>query len=426
MFIRILIRHLAVLLLPVLVLAGCRSTRDTTVLPLLTGRAVLPADTFSPGPAVGSRLEPRINGRDLPFASVPVQGFSSLLPLADGSFLALQDNGFGTLANSPDYPLRWFQLHLDLESNKPHGGTVTVEQVTTLRDPEHLTPFPLVHDDSTRTLRGADFDPESFVRLDDGTFWVGDEFGPCLLHFSGDGRLLESPVPVPVPPALRPFGHGSYILRSPDHPDLRFGGTARPAAELANLPRSGGIEGLARNHDGSLLFVSVEKALRDDPRHRRRSILEFDTDSGHFTSRFWFYRTDTEHCSLSSLEAFSDNVLLVLERDEGQGDQARVKRIYRVDLRRTDDDGFLAKTLVCDLLRIRDNLGFTAQEEGALGFGPDYSFPYVTPESLVILDQRTLLVVNDNNYPMSSGRRPPDTPDDSEFIRIRLPESIRP
>ena len=35
-------------------------------------------------------------------------------------------------------------------------------------------------------------------------------------------------------------------------------------------------------------------------------------------------------------------------------------------------------------------------------------------------DDATLLVANDNNFPMSSGRRPPRTPDDNEFIRIRL------
>ena len=50
-------------------------------LAMLVGRAVLPADTFLPdGPPVGAHLEPVINGRELPFGSVPVQGFSSLVP----------------------------------------------------------------------------------------------------------------------------------------------------------------------------------------------------------------------------------------------------------------------------------------------------------------------------------------------------------
>jgi len=32
-------------------------------------------------------------------------------------------------------------------------------------------------------LTGFDLDVESFVIAKDGTFWVGEEFGPYLLHF---------------------------------------------------------------------------------------------------------------------------------------------------------------------------------------------------------------------------------------------------
>ncbi len=73
---------------------------------------------------------------------------------------------------------------------------------------------------------------------------------------------------------------------------------------------------------------------------------------------------------------------------------------------------------------IADSHGLTREESGAIGLGPQYSFPYVTPECLVVIDDRTLLVANDNNYPMSVGRRPPDTPDDNEFILLRLPRSL--
>lgn len=48
----------------------------------LEGRAVLPADTFAPGPPSGTQLPPSqpINGRTPPFPSQPVQGFSAVLP----------------------------------------------------------------------------------------------------------------------------------------------------------------------------------------------------------------------------------------------------------------------------------------------------------------------------------------------------------
>ena len=44
--------------------------------------------------------------------------------------------------------------------------------------------------------------------------------------------------------------------------------------------------------------------------------------------------------------------MLVLERDDFDGDAAVTKRIYRVNLRRTDRSGQLAKTLVVDLLKL--------------------------------------------------------------------------
>jgi glycerophosphoryl diester phosphodiesterase len=73
---------------------------------------------------------------------------------------------------------------------------------------------------------------------------------------------------------------------------------------------------------------------------------------------------------------------------------------------------------------IDDSGGLTRAENGAIGLGPNFTFPYVTPECLVVIDDRTLLVANDNNFPMSAGRRPPDTPDDNEFILLRLSRSL--
>jgi len=417
-------------------MAGCQG-KNEAVAPLLTGRAILPADTFSDGPAVGHQLiahgDSLINGRRLPFDRVPVQGFSSLILNPDGSYLALQDNGFGTLANSPRYPLRWYELEVDLAGSGSQEGSVKVRHIVTLSDPHsHLT-FPLAQPSPERILHGADFDPESFVRLDDGTFWVGEEFGPFLLHFNAQGQLLSAPVAVPVTPPLRAHGRGSYFFRSPDHPDLRFlkpdhGG--KTADELANIAHSGGIEAMTRNHDGSLIYVAVEKALRDDLDPTRRSILEFDPTKGRFTGNFWFIQTEDPAHYITSLDAFTDQVFLVLERDKHQGSEARYKRIFRIDLDEKDNNQpatqTLPKTLVCDLMNLRDNLGLSIAEDGAIGLGPHYSFPYVTPESLIILDAQTILVCNDNNYPMSSGRRPAGTPDDNEFIRIKLNKPLQP
>lgn len=385
----------------------------------LTGRAVLPADTFAAGPAVGHELDSPINGRSLPFATTPIQGFSSLLPLGAGIFLALQDNGFGTMANSPNYPLRWYELRITLDDPPREGGPVEVLNITTLSDPNGLLPFNITHGDSTRILTGADLDPESFVAMPDGSIWLGEEFGPSLIHFSRDGIVLEKPVAIPVTATMRVYARGSPFLRTPDHPDLRFSRREESRLALANLPRSGGIEGLAINRAGSRIYSVVEKALVDDPIGDRRVIQEFDPSRRTFTGNSWYYRVDRPNVSIASMDAIDNRHLLIVERDEKEGRNASIKRIYEVELGRTDAEGFLLKSLVCDLLNIDDDRELTRAEKGAVGLGRYYQFPYVTPECLTIIDNTTLLIANDNNFPMSAGRRP-KTPDDNEFIRLRL------
>ncbi len=82
----------------------------------LVGRAVLPPDTFAPGPTSGQFLNlnndgtvgtaTTFNGRSFPFPSPngqPVQGFSAIIPgPKSGEYLSMIDNGYGTKANSPD------------------------------------------------------------------------------------------------------------------------------------------------------------------------------------------------------------------------------------------------------------------------------------------------------------------------------------
>lgn len=413
-------------ILVLLLFNGCSPTGDTPrqSLARLTGQAILPADTFVAGPAVGSQLESEINGRHLPCATVPVQGFSSLIITGPQEYLVLQDNGFGTMANSLDFPLRWYRLRVSLHTATVAQGSVEVLGFQTLHDSRGLLPFQITNPDSGRVLTGADLDPESFVQNPDGTFWIGEEFGPSLLLVSPTGEVLCKPVSVPIPQTLRAFSRGSPFYRTPDHPDLRFFRRSETRDELANLPRSGGIEGLARNHDRSRLYLALEKGLRDDLVGNRRSILEFDPARRSFSGRTWAYLTTADNISIASLAAVNDTTFLVLERGPGSGKTATIKRIYRIVLDHLDNNGYLRKELACDLLNIDDSRGLTAREPGAIGLGPVYRFPYVTPECLAVLNDSTIVVANDNNYPMSSGRRPPHEPDDNEFIRLRLERSL--
>ena len=227
--------------------------------PSLEGRAVLGADTFAEGPPSGAAAEPA-NGRTPPFASQPVQGFSAVLDGGGGSFWAMPDNGYGSKANSTDFLLRMYRIRPAFETASGGSGGVSVEEYVQLRDPDRRVPFPIQREAGERWLTGADFDIEFVRRAANGDLWFGDEFGPFLLHADSTGKLLEAPIELPG-------------VKSPDSPLLGPGGPA-------NLPRSGGLEGMGLSTAGpcrtdvagEVLHPMLERALVGDADSRRRFI----------------------------------------------------------------------------------------------------------------------------------------------------------
>ncbi len=183
--------------------------------PTLIARALLPAATFAEGPTSGTAIgNGPINGQVIPFIDKqPVQGFSALLDNGDGTHLALIDNGFGSLENSADALLRAYVIRVDFRTREGGTGNISVERFIQFRDPNRHIPFAITHHfTEDRLLTGADFDPESIRRAPDGTLWIGDEFGPFLLHTSADGIVLEAPIPLPD------FANPGKELRAPQNP----------------------------------------------------------------------------------------------------------------------------------------------------------------------------------------------------------------
>lgn len=380
--------------------------------------AVLPAETFAEGPASGAAIQ-TANGIEVPFESQPVQGVSALIPANEGTYYVLSDNGFGAKGNSADYHLRFYEVAVDFEV-----GEVEIIGFTELTDPNSVIPFPIVNED-TRILTGADFDPESFRRVEDGTFWFGEELGPYLLHTDADGVVLEAPIETPYPEDFAEFTRGLDVVQSPDNPAFVDLADQDARIAAANLPSSRGFEGMALNTSGTLLYPMLEGALFDDTTRTRLLIQEFSLADNAYTGEYFYYPMSNAGNALGDFTAINDREFLVIERDGGQGNDAAFKRIYRVSLDTLGEDGrTLTKTLVADLLAIYDVNGLTTAETGVVGFGPVFKFPFVTIESVYPIDANTLLVVNDNNFPFSSGRRPGVAADNTEFILIGLTEDL--
>ncbi|MBB5788079.1 esterase-like activity of phytase family protein [Jiangella mangrovi] len=393
----------ATLLLPAAAAAGedhdrGNSSRGQVTHPVLEGRATLSADYLAEGPPSGALASPA-NGRQGPWDGQVIPGFSAMVDNGDGTFWAQPDNGFGSKGNSADFLLRNYLVRPDWNTGDGGSGEIEVERFVSYNDRNHVLDFPIVNETTPeRLLTGADFDIESVVRAGDGTFWVGEEFGPFILHFDRNGTLLESPVPLP------------RDLKSPQSPYLQPG-------ETPQVRSSRGFEAMAASPDGRYLYPIVEGAYANDPDQRRREIHEFDTRRDRYTGRTWSYQTDQEPNVIGDAFTVGRGTFWIIERDDFEGDQSVTKRIYEIDLQRRDRDGYVGKTLILDALRIDNPEGIDAGE--GYGLGDTFALPVQSFETVLRLKDGRMLIGNDNNYPGNDARNT-GIPDDTEMAIVDL------
>ncbi|MBB3997075.1 esterase-like activity of phytase family protein [Aureimonas pseudogalii] len=419
---------------------------------VLTGQAVLPAQTLVDAPAdapehlrhAGKFTTPdrhrtealgtvagkdglRPTGAGLPLAGQSVQGFSGIKTMPDGTFWSLSDNGFGAKANSSDAALMLHHVAIDWTA-----GTVDRRETVFLRDPDKRAPFPIVLEGTdTRYLTGADFDVESIQPTADG-FLVGEEFGPYLLSFDKAG-VLRSATETRI---------GDRAVRSPDHPALALpADPTKPLPEF-NLKRSGGFEGLALAKDGAHAYGLIEGPLFVDGKPETVAdgrtalrIAEFDTAKGDWTGRSWLYPLAAGGAAIGDFNMLDATTALVIERDNGAGRAAqgcagdpkadcfaapaKLKRIVKIEMNEANVGGAVRKIGYIDLMDIADPKGVARQGsvEGV------YDMPFVTIENVDRIDDTHIVVANDNNFPYSAGRQI-DKADDTEFVRLEVGEFL--
>jgi hypothetical protein len=418
----------------------------------LTGFAVMPANTFAKGPTSGQFAGAGAGGNALPLVNKqPVQGFSAVLAgPTDDSFYVMPDNGFGAKTNSADALLRIYAVKPDFTVWTRRGlrgsGTVapvnfhsgrelasfTADSFISLSDPHRRLGFTLVSDLATypngdntipvdpsisagQLLTGADFDIESVRRDSSGHLWFGEEFGPFLVEADARGRVLRSEVHLPNVVLPGSTATGAEVM-SPQNPFL---GSLTP-----NLNGSNGFEGMAVSPSGRFLFPLLEGTVAGDDgingtSRKNLRISKFDTKKASYTGDTWIYELEADGTNIGDMTAINDHQFLVIERNGVTATSMSgtpFKKIFIADLTGVPLGGFAHKTELVDLMNISDPHDLNG--DGATVF----TFPYVTIESVLILDPSTLLVINDNNYPGTGGR---DTDSDhTEFLKIRLDQRL--
>jgi glycerophosphoryl diester phosphodiesterase len=368
----------------------------------LVGRAVLPVETYAPGPVSGAFLPAGVtNGISFPLPSQPVQGISSIVDgRAPGEYLAMPDNGYGAKATSKDFLIRAYYLRPDFKTANSGTGAVAVGDFIQFSDPNGVIGFPIVNEGtSDRLLTGGDIDPESLQRAHNGDLWVGDEFGPWILHFDAHGTLLDRPFEIPG-------------VRSPNNPWLN--------AQPNTHPNSRGFEGMAITPDGRYLYAVLEGAALADPDQQRRHVYEFSVTDEALTGRTWQYRTSQPGYMVADMAAVDQHRLVLIERDGGLGATALFRHINLVDLRDVDAAGFLTSSLVVDLTAVPDPelISLPAIHAGDIGLGDPFRVVCESVEAVHPIDGDRLLIGCDNNFP-NKGRNP-GLADDSEFIIVKV------
>ncbi len=181
-------------------------------------------------------------------------------------------------------------------------------------------------------------DPEAVVLMQDGSFFISDEYGPYIYRFSADGKMISAIRP---PEALIPKRKGK------DHFSANAPGPGAKAPEPGN-PETGrqnnqGLEGLTLLPDGKTLVAILQSATRQDggdkPETRNFTrILYYDISNPdqaklikHFTVSLPVFDFDGKPriAAQSELLAIDDNRFLLLCRDGNGLGQKNPTSLYR-------------------------------------------------------------------------------------------------
>lgn len=162
-------------------------------------------------------------------------------------------------------------------------------------------------------------------------------------------------------------------------------------------------------------------------------ISEFDIKSHKFNGKSWKYVLEDNAHSIGDFNMIDDEYGLIIKRDDTEGvmlkscksgedakfcfdNPAKFKRVYKIKL-----DGDEAKKLAyIDLMNIQDpdKISRKPLEDDK------FVFPFFTIENVDIVDDKHIVVGNDNNFPKSSSREP-NTGDDNELILLEVSEFLK-
>lgn len=301
---------------------------------------------------VSCKEDDKMNNQDINYAKLPQEfPFSNLVtingvdvinggfgsgaaahPSRKGEFYVITDRGpntdylNGKKFPAPDFTPTIMHFKINAEGNievikyiklkNPSG-----KPITGLPNPAGMGSTGETAYDSSGNVLGTDnygLDSESIVAAADGTFWVSDEYGPHIVHYSADGVELER---------ISPIGVNTGPRKLP--------------AVLAKRRANRGMEGLCITPDGKTLIGTIQstmyvptKALATNTTLTR--IVTFDIATGQ-TKQYLYKQNGGGSDSVCDITAISNTEFLVIERDGNFGSQGGTKKVYRINIAGASD-----------------------------------------------------------------------------------------
>ena len=189
-------------------------------------------------------------------------------------------------------------------------------------------------------------DSEGLVLASDGGFWVSDEYGPYIYHFSRQGRMTQAIMP---PAAYIPHRNGSVSFSANSPPIYNPNETIIPPDTVTGRDNNQGLEGLTTSSDGKTLYALMQSALDQEggpsnPNRLQARLLEYDISKPNnpvykaeyvVTLPLWTDPTAKASKALkvagqSEIHSLGNGQFLVLARDSGSGHgQSSSLSIYR-------------------------------------------------------------------------------------------------
>ena len=260
-------------------------------------------------------------------------------------------------------------------------------------------------------------DTEGLVRLKDGTFWIGEEYGPSLVHVAADGKIIERLVPQGLEGDL---AGATYTV------------TGSLPAILMRRQLNRGIEGIAVAPDESALYTIVQNPLAnsDADAYKRASatrILKLDLASRRVVAEYVYTLDDPttfkndksdrqSDVRISELAAFGVDQLIVLERIAKTTklqaiDLSAATNILGTDWDKAETAPSLEQTAAGDLA----GKGVTPVSKKLWLDSSTYPELPAKVEGVAIVDGKELVLINDDDFGIDGAK--------TRIVRLTMPNA---